>query len=103
MDSTSVTNREKKLLLLDYFELNFGDACPLKVYGHSLDQARVIDLEDIMSDSKSKPASTPLPRTTKMPYRTPQLTVYGDVKKLTRGGGGTRKDGGGQTAPNTKA
>lgn len=38
---------------------------------------------------KSKKASR-----AKKPYRPPRLTVYGDLRRLTQGGGGTRREGG---------
>jgi len=31
---------------------------------------------------------------TKKPYRSPELTVHGDIRALTRGGGNRRADGG---------
>jgi hypothetical protein len=36
----------------------------------------------------------------KQPYRKPRLTVHGDVRQLTRGGGGSKQDG--QGKPNTR-
>jgi hypothetical protein len=30
----------------------------------------------------------------KKAYRSPRLVVYGDFRRLTKGGGGTRRDGG---------
>lgn len=36
----------------------------------------------------------------KKPYRPPRLTVYGDLRRLTKGKGGNRSDGGG--FPKTK-
>lgn len=36
------------------------------------------------------------------PYRPPSLTVYGDLRRLTLGGGGTKREGG-PTSPKTKA
>lgn len=36
------------------------------------------------------------------PYRPPSLTVYGDLCRLTLGGGGTKKEPG-AAAPKTKA
>jgi hypothetical protein len=37
----------------------------------------------------------------KKPYRAPRLTVYGDLRTITKAKGGTKGDGGSQT-PNTK-
>ena len=37
----------------------------------------------------------------KQRYSTPKLVVYGDLRKITQGGGGVTKDGG--TGPKTKA
>jgi len=31
----------------------------------------------------------------KKPYRSPRLVVYGDLSRVTKGGGGTKGDGGG--------
>jgi hypothetical protein len=38
----------------------------------------------------------------KKAYRSPRLVVYGDFRRLTKGGGGTKRDGG-VGAPKTKA
>lgn len=46
---------------------------------------------------KSKRASQ-----AKKPYRPPRLTVYGDLRRLTLGGGGTKREGG-PGGPKTKA
>lgn len=44
-------------------------------------------------DSKKKPAGQP--KLTKKAYRSPVLSVYGDVRRLTGGGGGILGDSGG--------
>lgn len=41
-------------------------------------------------------------RRAKKPYRSPRLTVHGDLRRLTLGGGGTKKEPGGG-APKTRA
>ncbi len=44
----------------------------------------------------SSKRTTHKPKPQKKPYRKPVLTVYGDVRRLTRGGGGTKNDGAGR-------
>ena len=50
-----------------------------------------------------EPEVTPEQHGRRKPYLAPALVVYGDLRRLTAGGGGIMNDGGGMGSPNTKA
>ena len=52
-----------------------------------------------MPEPQNRP-KTDAPAAGKKPYRAPRLTVYGDLRTITKAKGGTNNDGGGQ--PRTK-
>lgn len=55
--------------------------------------------EQLASSRVERAHGSPTP-TQKKPYRTPRLTVYGDLRNITRQKGGSKSDGG--QVPKTK-